>query len=66
MSAQFFDAALRAHPEIVREISEGRFDALRSWLTANIYRHGRKLLPAEKSWSAPPVPRSAWALTSRI
>jgi carboxypeptidase Taq len=47
MSAQFFDAALRAHPEILHEISEGRFDTLRNWLTANIYRHGRKLLPAE-------------------
>jgi len=47
MSAQFFDAALRAHPEITREISEGRLETLRGWLTTNIYRHGRKLLPAE-------------------
>jgi carboxypeptidase Taq len=56
MSAQFFDAALRAHPEIPREIAEGRFDTLRGWLTANIYRHGRKLLPAEiveRATSAP-------------
>jgi carboxypeptidase Taq len=47
MSAQFFDAALLAHPEIPSEISQGRFDTLRSWLTNNIYRHGRKLMPNE-------------------
>jgi len=41
MSAQFFDAALRAHPEIPREIEAGRFDTLRGWLAANIYVHGR-------------------------
>ena len=29
MSAQFFEAALRAHPEITREISEGHLDTLR-------------------------------------
>jgi carboxypeptidase Taq len=47
MSAQFFDAAVRAHPAISSEIAQGRFDTLRDWLTTNIYRHGRKLLPAE-------------------
>jgi carboxypeptidase Taq len=41
MSAQFFDAALRAHPEIPSEIEAGRFDTLRGWLARNIYRHGR-------------------------
>jgi carboxypeptidase Taq len=41
MSAQFFDAALRAHPEIPSEIEVGRFDTLRGWLTRNIYTHGR-------------------------
>src|SRR5262249_25938069 len=38
MSAQFFDAALRAEPTILADISTGNFDALRGWLTANIYR----------------------------
>jgi carboxypeptidase Taq len=47
MSAQFFEAAVRAHPSIPSEIAQGRFDTLRAWLIANIYRHGRKLLPAE-------------------
>jgi carboxypeptidase Taq len=43
LSAQFHAAALRAHPEIPREIGEGRFGTLRSWLERNLYRHGRKL-----------------------
>jgi carboxypeptidase Taq len=41
MSAQFFDAALRAHPAIPSEIEAGRFDTLRGWLARNIHTHGR-------------------------
>jgi len=41
MGAQFFEAALRAHPDIPDEIATGRFDTLRGWLAANIYVHGR-------------------------
>jgi carboxypeptidase Taq len=41
MSAQFFDAALAAHPEIPQEIEAGRFDPLRAWLAAHVYVHGR-------------------------
>jgi len=41
MSAQLFDAALRAHPEIPQDIEAGRFDTLRSWLATNVHRHGR-------------------------
>jgi carboxypeptidase Taq len=47
MSAQLFEAALRAHPEIPQEIEAGRFDTLRSWLRANIYVHGRARTPDE-------------------
>lgn len=47
MSAQFYDAALRAHPAIPAEIAEGKFDTLRSWLTENIYRHGSKFTTDE-------------------
>jgi carboxypeptidase Taq len=47
MSAQFFEAALRAHPEIPQEIEAGQFDTLRSWLVANIYAHGRARTPDE-------------------
>jgi carboxypeptidase Taq len=42
LSAQFFAAALRAHPEIPREIRAGRFGTLKGWLEQNLYRHGRK------------------------
>ena len=47
LSAQFFAAATRAHPDITGEIADGRFATLRGWLTDNIYRHGRTLAPAE-------------------
>lgn len=47
LGAQFFDAALSAHPEIAGEIEQGQFDTLRGWLTENIYRHGRKYTTTE-------------------
>ena len=40
MNAQFFAAALRAHPDIPTDIEKGRFDTLRTWLQQNIHRHG--------------------------
>ena len=45
LSAQFFAAAIKAHPDILKEIASGQFGALRGWLTENIYRHGRTLSP---------------------
>jgi carboxypeptidase Taq len=47
MSAQFFEAALKAHPEIPSEMREGRFSTLHKWLIENIYRHGRKFTAPE-------------------
>ena len=47
MSAQFYDAAVRAHSEIPDQIAEGRFDTLRGWLTDNVYRHGSKFTASE-------------------
>jgi carboxypeptidase Taq len=47
MSAQFFEAAAAAHPELPRDIESGRFDMLRTWLAKNVHRHGRTYLPAE-------------------
>jgi carboxypeptidase Taq len=47
LSAQFFSAAIAAHPEIPDEIAAGCFGTLRGWLTENIYRHGRALTPDE-------------------
>ena len=45
LSAQFFAAAIKAHPHISSEIGSGQFGTLRGWLTDNIYRHGRTLTP---------------------
>ena len=43
MSAQFFDAAVRAHPSIPSEIEAGELATLRGWLAKNIHVHGRAL-----------------------
>lgn len=42
LSAQFYNAALKAHPEIDGEISRGQFRSLHEWLRINLYAHGRK------------------------
>ncbi len=47
MGAQFFDAALKAHPEIPSEIQNGQFDTLHQWLKENIYQHGSKYTTSE-------------------
>lgn len=47
LSAQFFDAALRAHPDIPEQIARGEFSTLHGWLQQNIYAHGAKFLPHE-------------------
>jgi carboxypeptidase Taq len=47
LSAQFYDAAVKAHPEIPREIAMGEFGTLRQWLRAHVYQHGRKFRPNE-------------------
>ena len=47
LGAQFYAAALKAHPDIPDEISRGEFGTLRGWLRDNIYRHGSKFKPDE-------------------
>jgi carboxypeptidase Taq len=47
LSAQFYAAAITAHPEIPRDIAHGEFATLHKWLVANIHRHGRKFEPDE-------------------
>ena len=47
LSAQFYRAAMKAHPEIPGEIARGEFGALHGWLRQHIYRHGRKFPPNE-------------------
>lgn len=46
-SAQVFEAATAAHPEIEAEMGQGQFGTLRAWLTENIYRHGSKYTASE-------------------
>lgn len=47
LGAQFYAAALRAHPDIPGAIAHGEFGTLHGWLRANIYRHGAKFPPNE-------------------
>ena len=47
MSAQFYEAALRAQPTIPYEIAQGKFDTLHGWLAENIYQHGSKFTANE-------------------
>ena len=47
MSAQFFDAALAAHPEIPDEMERGEFGTLHGWLVDQIYQHGSKFTANE-------------------
>ena len=47
LSAQFFAATVKAHPDISSEIASGQFGTLHGWLTDNIYRYGRTLTPDE-------------------
>jgi carboxypeptidase Taq len=45
LAAQFYDAAVKAHPAIPREIASGKFAALHSWLVDNVYQYGCKYRP---------------------
>lgn len=47
LSAQFFEAARCAHPQIEDEIAQGEFGTLHGWLKENIYQHGSKYTAAE-------------------
>lgn len=47
LSAQFYDAALKAYPGIPGEIAKGEFGTLHGWLREQLYQHGRKFQPDE-------------------
>src|SRR5690606_6732136 len=47
ISAQFYDAALKAHPEIPAEIARGQFGTLHAWLKDRNYQQGSKYTAAE-------------------
>ncbi len=47
LSAQFFNAAVRAHTGIPDQIRQGEFATLHGWLKENVYQHGSKFTAAE-------------------
>ena len=47
LSAQFYSAALKAHPSIPDEVKQGKFSTLHGWLRENIYCHGSKFTASE-------------------
>lgn len=47
LGAQFYEAALKAHPDIPSQIRQGEFGALHGWLKDNIYRPGSKFTADE-------------------
>ena len=47
LSAQFYESALQAKPQIPEEIAEGKFNTLHTWLKDEIYQHGRKFTAPE-------------------
>jgi carboxypeptidase Taq len=47
MAAQFFAAARRAVPGLDAALARGDYAPLRTWLTENVYRHGRAYSPDE-------------------
>jgi carboxypeptidase Taq len=46
-NAQFYEAALKAHPQIIEEMERGEFGTLHGWLKDNIYQHGSKFTASE-------------------
>jgi carboxypeptidase Taq len=47
MGAQLYHQALKEHPEIPGEMSQGKFDTLHSWLVDEVYQHGSKFTANE-------------------
>src|SRR5262245_13688685 len=45
LSAQFYAAAVKAHPDIPGDVARGEFDQLNRWLRQHVWRHGRKFDP---------------------
>ncbi|WP_124728282.1 carboxypeptidase M32 [Staphylospora marina] len=47
MSVQFFDAAVKDHPDIPERIRQGDVSLLHEWLKDRVYRHGSKYTAEE-------------------
>lgn len=46
-SAQFFEAALEAMPDLLEQFEKGEFGGLKKWLNENIHAHGRRYRAAD-------------------
>lgn len=58
MSAQFFQAAEQALPELDAQLARGEVAPLREWLTEQVYRHGATYFPDELIQRATGAPLS--------
>ena len=47
MSAQWFEAAHRAMPQLASHLASGNYQPLLTWLTDHVYQHGRAYTPDE-------------------
>jgi carboxypeptidase Taq len=47
IGALFYSQALKAHPDIPTQMTQGKFDTLHTWLVENVYQHGRKFTANE-------------------
>jgi len=47
VSAQIWEKAVAAMPDLERQFEQGEFLPLREWLRENLHRHGRKFTPKE-------------------
>lgn len=47
LSAQFYAAAVAAHPGIPEDVRRGEFGTLHGWMKEHVYRHGSKYTPSE-------------------
>ena len=47
MSAQIFNTAVTAQPNIPAELAQGEFKTLFNWLVENLYTYGRKYMPKD-------------------
>jgi carboxypeptidase Taq len=47
LSAQFYAAAVKAHPGIPDQIARGEFATLHGWMRDNVYQHGSKFTAEE-------------------
>lgn len=47
MSAQFYEAASQAHPNLSHEFKDGNFSNLKNWLQQNLHKNGKKFTGLE-------------------